>query len=456
MPHASGIVRDWSSRAVDHVRHPLNRTGYALILSSTFASGVGFLYWVLAARLYPADIVGKNSAAIAAMSMLAGIAILFLDGTLVRFIPRAGQETRRLVYVAYSVTAVAAVLVSVAFLVLTHYYFHSLQFLSETALGALAFVLFTVSWCIFVEEDAVLAGLRRAEWIPPENGAFALLKVLLLVAFASNLETWGILASWSIPAILLVPVVNYFIFRRFIDRHVDRTAGRHTPLEVKPIVRYAGGNYVGFLLYTAYLTLPPLIVLHQLGSAFSAYFYPPWVIAGILALLSMNMGVALTVEGADDPAKTQVHFRYAVRNVARLLVPVIVVLLVGADFILELFGSGYATHGATLLRLLALASIPQMLVVLKIGTYRVERRLTPIIITHSAVLAISLGLTVSLLPHTGISGVGVAVLTAQSAAAAGLVLFERRRRRRPRRERLPPSELRPDPVPAIGEGKGRS
>jgi hypothetical protein len=60
MPHASCIVRDWSSRVADHVRQPLNRTGYALIVSSTFVSAVGFVYWLLAARLYPADIVGKT------------------------------------------------------------------------------------------------------------------------------------------------------------------------------------------------------------------------------------------------------------------------------------------------------------------------------------------------------------------------------------------------------------
>jgi O-antigen/teichoic acid export membrane protein len=317
-----------------------------------------------------------------------------------------------------------------------------------------AFVLFTVSWCIFVEQDAVLAGVRRPEWIPPENGTFSLLKVLLLVGFAANLKTWGILASWSIPAIVLVPVVNYFIFGRFIGRHVERTVGRHSPIELRPIVRYAGGNYVGFLLYTAYLTLPPLIVLHQLGSTFSAYLYPPWVIAGILALLSMNMGIALTVEGAENPATARANFRHALTNVARLLLPVVVVLLVAADFILELFGSGYASHGATLLRLLALASVPQMFVVLKIGAYRVERRLAPIILTHAAVAAITLGLTVALLPRIGISGVGVGVLTAQVAAAAGLLAFDRRRRVRSRRNGVRSTDLLQDPVPAVGEGKG--
>ena len=110
MPHASGTVRDWSNPLADHVRLPLNRTESALIVSSTFASGAGFVYWVLAGGLYPAEIVGQNWATIVAMSMLAGIATLFLDGTLARFVPRAGPATRRLFFLANSVTTIAAVL----------------------------------------------------------------------------------------------------------------------------------------------------------------------------------------------------------------------------------------------------------------------------------------------------------------------------------------------------------
>jgi len=110
MPHASGTVRDRSNPLADHVRLPLNRTEYAFLVSSTFASGAGFVYWVLAGGLYPADIVRQNSATIVAMSMLAGIATLFLDGTLARFVPRAGPATRRLFFLANSVTAIAAVL----------------------------------------------------------------------------------------------------------------------------------------------------------------------------------------------------------------------------------------------------------------------------------------------------------------------------------------------------------
>src|SRR5262245_47189735 len=160
----------------------MNRTGYALIVSTTFSSAVGFGFWLLAARLYPVDVVGRNAAAIAAMTMLAGLAILFLDGTMVRFIPRAGPSTRRLVVAAYAVTAIVATVLSAGFVGVTHFFFQGLGFLSDGTLASVSFVLFTVSWCIFIQQDAVLTGLRRATWIPLENGTFALLKIALLAA----------------------------------------------------------------------------------------------------------------------------------------------------------------------------------------------------------------------------------------------------------------------------------
>jgi O-antigen/teichoic acid export membrane protein len=75
-----------------HVANPLYRTGYALTLSSGLTSVLGLAYWLLAARFYPAEVVGMNSAAIAAMTFLSGLAGLSLDGAYVRFVPRLGAQ----------------------------------------------------------------------------------------------------------------------------------------------------------------------------------------------------------------------------------------------------------------------------------------------------------------------------------------------------------------------------
>ena len=80
-----GLRRQWAD--------PLSRNGYALI-ANTGATGIsGLLYWVLVARLYPTDTVGRATAAYAAMNLLAGFTALNFNGALTLFLPRAGRHT---------------------------------------------------------------------------------------------------------------------------------------------------------------------------------------------------------------------------------------------------------------------------------------------------------------------------------------------------------------------------
>ena len=60
-------------RVASHLRLPLFRNGYALIIGSAATSGLGLVYWVLAARFYSAEMVGLSSAALSAMLLLSGI-----------------------------------------------------------------------------------------------------------------------------------------------------------------------------------------------------------------------------------------------------------------------------------------------------------------------------------------------------------------------------------------------
>src|SRR5918997_3986241 len=79
----SGVLRGW--------RSPQHRDGLALVLSSGLTSGLGLLFWVLAARLYDSATVGVNSTLLSAMTLLGTAAQLNLGNALLRFVPVAGR-----------------------------------------------------------------------------------------------------------------------------------------------------------------------------------------------------------------------------------------------------------------------------------------------------------------------------------------------------------------------------
>ena len=184
---------------VAHLRTPLYRNAYALILSTGLSSGLGFLYWVLAARRYPPADVGRGAAAIAAMLALSGLARLNLGVALIRFVPVAGRATGRLIGTVDGLTALLSVLACGAFLGVVGRWFPALGFLRATLAAALGFTLATLAWGVFTLQDDLLTSLQRAVWVPVENAAYAGAKLALLLLLAGRGDHEGLLASWDSP-----------------------------------------------------------------------------------------------------------------------------------------------------------------------------------------------------------------------------------------------------------------
>ena len=87
---------------------------YALVLNQVTSAGLGFLYWMLAARLYGVKVVGVSSAAISTLLLISGVAQLGLNAGMYRFVPRAGRHARKLIVWSYVVTIVAGAVFGVA------------------------------------------------------------------------------------------------------------------------------------------------------------------------------------------------------------------------------------------------------------------------------------------------------------------------------------------------------
>ena len=64
-------------------------------------------------------------------------------------------------------------------------------------------------------------------WVPLENGLYGIGKIALLVALAPVTPEYGIIVSWFLPALVLLPPVNLLIFRRLLRRHTAPAEGHH-------------------------------------------------------------------------------------------------------------------------------------------------------------------------------------------------------------------------------------
>ena len=403
-----------------HLYWPLYRNGYALVLSSAFTSLLGMVYWVLAAHLYSAEIVGLNSAAISAMMFLAGIAQLNLTSALIRFIPGAGASTRRLVVGAYGLSALVALVVGLIFMGGFGAWTPIPRFIEMIPCFTPWFILATMGWCIFMLQDSVLTGLRRTIWVPVENTVFAVVKIVLLVLFAAALPHYGIFAAWTLGLLAAVLLSNLFIFRRFLPSHLSQSAADKTPIDAGQISRFVAADYLGEICWLVVTMLMPVIVTQQVGAKANAYFYLAWTIAYSLYLVSPNMGASLIVEAATDQRRLKRDSYRTFVHTAYLLVPAVGLIVIGAPYILFIFGPDYATEATTLLRLLALSALPNMINAMFISVARVQRRLAALVTVLAVLCGLVLVLGMLLLHVVGITGVGLAWLIGQTAVAVGV------------------------------------
>ncbi|WP_282796615.1 lipopolysaccharide biosynthesis protein [Streptomyces sp. CC224B] len=396
---------------------PLFRNAYALMLNTGISGVLGLGFWLAAARYYSESAVGQGSAAIAAMKLLAGITAVTLTGALARFIPVAGRATGKLIFRTYAGSSVIVGLAALVFLFTLDLWGASYRFL-HGPLAGIGFVAAVVAWSLLTLQDGVLTGLRNALWVPVGNTVFSVVKLGLLIAFAAAIPTAGVFVSWVAAIALSVVPLGYLVFRRLVPRHVRDTEGKAQPPSWREIGRFLAGDYTGSLFSLAVVYLVPVIVASQVSSEDNAYFYIATTIAGTTNLLAINMGASLTVEGAHDPARLAANTRAALRRMLRIMLPVCAVLFLGAPYILHVFGAGYAEAATPLLRWFAVGSALRVVMETYFAVLRAQSRTSGLAWLQGLLCALVLGLTLVLLPRMGLTGAGVAEISALAVIVA--------------------------------------
>lgn len=413
-----GLLSGW--------RAPQHRDGMALVLSSALSSGIGLLFWVLAARLFDPATVGLNSAALAAMTLLGTAAQLNLGNAMLRFVPVAGASVRSLVIGCYAVALVAAAAVGAVFVIGADLWAPDLlDAVGRPALFAF-FVISTPVWTMFVLQDYVLTAIKRATVVPVENLVFAVLKIVLLVAAAWLGTASGIAVSWVVGTILVVAFMTVWLLRALRTSPVGDTgavpSGPVPPVSVRDVAQFVRADYAGTVCWLAAVFGLPLVVLALDGPEGAATYGVAWQIAFALYLVVNGMGQSLVAHQAGDPSGLQAAVRGMVVKAFTLLLPAVVVVAAGAYLLLSLFGSEYASSGWLLLALLALSSIPNVVTQAAVWSARVQRR-GAVLFGIPAVLAVTvIAGTAILMPSLGVTGAGVAWLGAQTLVAVAILI----------------------------------
>ncbi|MGW4402416.1 lipopolysaccharide biosynthesis protein [Nonomuraea sp. NPDC004702] len=406
------ILRDLSN--------PLFRQGYALMANTVVTGTLGMGYWLLAAHFYTPEEFGRGQAVITAMRLFASLTALGFVGALARFLPVAGRRTPDLILRGYGLAAATGGVAALGFLLTLPLWGKTYSVLAGFGPG-LFFLASVLVWAVFTLQDVVLTGLRKATWVPVNNLVFGLVKMGLLVALAGALPDGGIFVSWMIPTALALIPVNWLIFGVVVPRHVKSLGTAHEPPGLRQIGRFLAGDFPGTLSILAIVYLVPVVVATKVGEATFGRFSMAHTLASMIELLAMNMAVSLTVEGSFDRSKLALNCRRALRRGFMIVTPIIAVAIIGAPLILTVFGAQFADEGSTLLRLMALAVLPRVLIEVYLSALRAQSHARTLAIVQIGLAVLVLVSTVALFPHFGVNAVGYGLLFSELLVA--LLIF---------------------------------
>ncbi|MDQ6670665.1 MAG: hypothetical protein M3069_07915 [Chloroflexota bacterium] len=329
----------------------------ALAASRAVTSILGVLYWSFAARQFPPSAVGFAAASIAAMTLLATVGVLGVGTLLMNEIPRRPGEERSLISAAMLVAAAGGAGLGALFAILAHYASADFEPLATGWQSGGLFALGVSLTAITLVLDSALIGWLRGGLQLKRNAVFAATKLAALVLMGTWLagrDGLTIYATWAVGNLVSL-----------IGLAGPEAWSRTRLCTYRPrwgVLREMGRAALAHHVLNLALQAPPLtlslVVTGLLSATTNAYFYTAWMVASFLFVGPIALATAFQPVGAGAPSTVAHRLRFALA--ASLLVSLVgcLVLLVSADWLLDIFGHAYAQQAGWSLRILGLGIFP--------------------------------------------------------------------------------------------------
>jgi len=394
----------------------LVQNAIALMISTGGSAVIGLVFWAVATHLATPTAVGKTTAEIAAMLLLANLAQLSFGSIFERFLPVAGSLTRSFVMRAY------AMVVSFGFVLVVGYVSFGFgdSFLPQSIGWKMLFVASVVLWSIFALQDSVLIGLRASKWVAVENVSFGVAKLVLLPACIAITASQGIFFAWTMPVIGAIIAVSWYLFTKRIPEHMSADATTERLPSTKELIVLAGAQYASVLSSVLMPSLITLIVISRLGAVANAHYFLPAMIASGLSLFCWSVVRSFLVEASHEPEELRRHANSAIRALVIVVAPSVVFGVIFAPYYLKIFGAAYSSQGTALMRMLLLAVPGSTVMVFYSAFAWLDKRVWWMTARNLVGSVIQLLVILLLIDSHGIESIGIAALV---NSAVTLVFF---------------------------------
>lgn len=388
------------------------RSSLYLILNYGVQAGLGFMFWIIAARLFNTQDVGRATTLFSASTFISFFGILGLNITFLRFLPITRQRNR-LITAGVSMVALTGGVLSLVYILLTPVIARPISFVAHSVLLIAGFVILTSGCGVNALTDSVFIAAGRANYNVFVDGVVGGGVKIVLAFVLIGTGAYGVFTAAS-GGLMAAAITSLLIMLR---KGMWRPEfGNYREL-LKPMIRYSAVNYVSSLLNMLPTVLVPIIVLNRIGASGAAYYYVSFQLANLLFTAVYSVEQAFLVEGSQAGALSRAVLMRSARVLLALCVPAFIVVILFGHQLLLAFGPKYGAHAEGSLVALTLAVLPVAAQNWFVTILRLSSKLNAVIWSSAVYAVIITGLSWVLAPH-GLAEMSLSWLIGNLAAAA--------------------------------------
>jgi O-antigen/teichoic acid export membrane protein len=339
-------------------------------------SGLGFVYWWLAAHDFASQDVGIGSASISTMMLLGTICMMGLGTLLITELPRQPEQAGSLISTALIIVCAAGGCAGGVFALVAPEFSTSFSPLRASINTIILFALGVSLTSVTLVLDNAMIGLLQGGIQLWRNFLFALSKLVVLFLISrwlSQAAGMGIYGAWAMGNTISLGALVIFM----VIKKGWRGKGY---LPQWALMRKLGGVALQHHLLNLVLSAPtlllPVMVTVMLSAQANAWFYIAWMVANFVFVVPGALTMVLHAVNSAQQATLKQRARVTLSLAFVISMAAICVIMFDAKLILNFFGSSYAAQASLPLQILALGGLPVIIESHYIAICRIHDRIT--------------------------------------------------------------------------------
>ena len=284
-----------------HIKEPLNRNSYILMINSGVLSSAGFIFWLVCSRGADANATGLATTAVSSLVMISIIARFGIDSSIMTYVPLLEADNReRFVNSSFVFSGVNAILLGAIFAIFGgRIVAPELEGVFQGSFGVSTFIIASLLLTWGFQFDSLLISQRRSDLALIKNLILSISRVSLVLLFISRMDYEEVFLVWSGSIfVAMIPTMLFFVPSsngRFVPDSPSFIGG------VKSIWKANIANFLVSVVMNFPLAIGSLIALSKWGAVDAGRYYIFWMIGavGMIAPVSFSSSTLVEAKGLD-------------------------------------------------------------------------------------------------------------------------------------------------------------